>query len=337
MKKHVLLAATFLLSLSAFAGDLFHFSVAPGFGVLNGQIDEYVLAKSSYVEGNKLSELNWEIKNIPYASIKADFWLWETLAVGGQGRYAIPLKSGKMYDRDWRNISTPENYFLFVDFSNDSLTNYSESDNYMNEHWEYSGYLALKTPIINSTNLAFKIQAQYSYYSFTARGGNANYGNKFGLSAYYPVGYVDEDGDPQFTEFSLGKNDVISYEQERIFSWLGVELDTKVIPFTWLRLAAYTAPFIKISGLDTHHLTDMRYLDRTKGQGGLKAEAELSLRFTKHFEIGAMGTYMSIPLTSGETYQKNIISVSKMLLDPNYLGGTSSTLWDATLNATIRW
>lgn len=334
MKRKLIFTALLIAGSSLFASD-FKFSVTPEAGLLNGQINEYVFTKSSQASTDKLSELNWQIKNIPYAQVRSDIWYKNLYTAGGAFRIALPKKSGTMVDRDWINIEYRKTLYDGVDFDNECLTNWSESNNKLDMHYEFSGFLGVKLPLTQKSTLGFSLSGSYSFYSFKATDGKGNYGKSFYLGGKYPVSYVDANGKNQYEEFPF-TGDVISYKQEHILAWLGMDFETNALPFMKLRTAGYIAPLGKIQGLDTHHLKSRNYLDVMKNPVTLKGELELRARFTKRHEAGLFTSINYTPEKKGETYQKRI-SANTFNLDNGYLGGTSNLIWSSTLNYTYRF
>ena len=65
----------FLNSASCFALSIYdaHFSISPLYQLQNGCLNEYVYDTDSSDELYKLSELNWQLKNLSYAGFQSSF------------------------------------------------------------------------------------------------------------------------------------------------------------------------------------------------------------------------------------------------------------------------
>lgn len=61
--KRIISLLFFIVQFSILIAHDFHFSLEPKIGMKRGQINEFVFLKNSFYDDDKLSELNWEIKN----------------------------------------------------------------------------------------------------------------------------------------------------------------------------------------------------------------------------------------------------------------------------------
>ena len=70
--------------------DYLTMKITPDISLLNGTINEYVFSKSCMNANNKLSELVWDIKNVPVFNLTADFDILNFLYTGLKGSFVIP-------------------------------------------------------------------------------------------------------------------------------------------------------------------------------------------------------------------------------------------------------
>ena len=81
------------------------FSVSPLTAYKNGMLGEYVYVKDVNNQEQKLSELDWEIKNL--FLIGADFSVgFEKFIIDLNVLFGIKNQNGKMQDSDWLNYLT---------------------------------------------------------------------------------------------------------------------------------------------------------------------------------------------------------------------------------------
>ena len=266
------------------AFEIFQFSVAPKYGLQNGQLNEYVL----YKNGNKQSELNWEIKNISMLGFNATVG-WEMLLLEADCMWGIPKDSGAMYDSDWLNTS---DYGM--------KTDYSESSNKV----DYLGDLGLRFGVNIKTwsflNIIPYAGISYSRIKYIANGGTYWYGD----NNLYPY------DDPDHSTTGTFSGDVISYERELFNYLVGVKAR-----FSFLKRFAVSADFglsvfTQINSLDHHILKDgmsspAYYLDKMQGFfKSFNLGTEVDVKIWKGLSAGAGFKFVYINQLVGNDYQK---------------------------------
>lgn len=288
----------------AVAFELFQFSVAPKYALQNGQMNEYVL----YTNGNKLSELNWEIQNISLLGFNATMG-WEMLLIEANCIWGFPKDSGQMLDSDWQNTS---NYGM--------KTNYSESSNAV----DYLGDLELRLGLnIKTWDFLHIIPyggISYSRSKFTASGGTYWYGDAESQAVYWygneytshlsEFSNVSYNSDDAITGSLDSYGDVISYERETFNYVLGVK--AKYNFFTRFTVTADigVAVFTQINSVDHHILKDNTsspsyYFD--KMQGFFKSfnfGAEFDVKIWQGLSAGAGGNFVFVNQILGKDYSK---------------------------------
>ena len=322
MKKITSLFAIFL-SLFVFSSEMlanensvFSFNITPQFGFMNGMIREYVIDPECTNTGNKESELDWDIKNIPVISADANLWFWNILYANFNFRAGFPKSSGVMQDYDWLNC------FNWPEDDPTALTNYSISDNQLDSYYSFGSKFG------GSINLPLKIKItpfisfEYEYLCMSSYGGYALYKSKNWTKDYF----VDSDGNAK---------KVISYAQEYNAFMLGLSLQSESIPFTFIRAEYMISPYTAdIKSLDIHNLRYLGFLDKMYGSLMMKGSAELLARISKNHRAGISGFLQYIPFTKGPDYSVKVNSksqpITKYVQEP-VEGGTDRFLWQISL------
>ena len=185
----------------------FSLSVEPLIGIKNGQVNEYVFLKESNYDCDKLSELNWEIKNEFYSGLKLNGGYKNVFLEAGFTA-GFPMECGTMKDSDWLNNNSAS---VTKTSGHDYKTHYSESDNYIDYDISASlktGY-SFKLPELKkiSTKISPFFEFEYQLFKFTAKNGTAWYGNE--TDGYYAAWNDEENRSIKY--FS---GDVISYKRQ---------------------------------------------------------------------------------------------------------------------------
>jgi outer membrane protease len=140
-------------------------------GILYGQAEEIVYRNSQ--SPDYLSQLLWDVKPLAYAGAGLSFTMNELRDAPGfytniSFKAGIPLRTGRMEDRDWLNS---------LDHS--ILTNYSASDNYTTRAFLTDLALGVSIPLKHQDRiLAFlKLEGavSYMYFNWMARDGYYQY------------------------------------------------------------------------------------------------------------------------------------------------------------------
>lgn len=229
----------------------FSLSVEPLLGVKNGQVNEYVFLKESNYDCDKLSELNWEIKNEFYSGLKLNGGYKNVFLEAGFTA-GFPLKCGTMKDSDWLNNNSSE---VKKTSGHDYKTNYSESDNYIDYDISASlktGY-SFKLPELKkiSTKISPFFEFEYQLFKFTAKNGTAWYGSE-------TDGYYAAWNDAKIQYLS---GDVISYKRQNFIFWLGGSIAFNLPKDFSVGAGFKFSPFVYSESIDCHHLRGLYYLD----------------------------------------------------------------------------
>lgn len=232
----------------------FSLSVEPLIGVKNGQVNEYVFLKESNYDCDKLSELNWEIKNEFYSGLKLNGGYKNVFLEAGFTA-GFPLECGTMKDSDWLNNNSSE---VTKTSEHDYKTNYSESDNYIDYDISASlktGY-SFKLPELKkiSTKISPFFEFEYQLFKFTAKNGTAWYGN--GTDGYYAAWNDEENRSIKY--FS---GDVISYKRQNFIFWLGGSIAFNLPKDFSVGAGFKFSPFVYSESIDCHHLRGLYFLD----------------------------------------------------------------------------
>ena len=283
--------AVFLFLTLVFAGkisafEIFKFSVAPKYGLQNGQLNEYVL----YNNGNKLSELNWEIKNISMLGFNATVG-WEMILIETDCMWGFPKESGMMYDSDWQNTS---NYGM--------KTNYSESSNKVDCLGDLGLRLGVNIKTWDFLHIIPYAGIAYSRVKFTANGGTYWYGDKTTTGVSYDVPY----NSPKAKIGNMDKyGDVITYEREIFNYLLGVKAKYNFLERYTVSADFGLAIFTQINSIDNHILRSTKFLDKMQGFfKSFNLGTEFDVKIWKGLSAGAAFKFAYINRLVGNDYKK---------------------------------
>lgn len=229
----------------------FSLSVEPLIGVKNGQVNEYVFLKEPIYDCDKLSELNWEIKNEFYSGLKLNGG-YKNIFLEAGFTAGFPLECGTMKDSDWLNNNSSE---VTKTSGHDYKTNYSESDNYIDYDISASlktGY-SFKLPELKkiSTKISPFFEFEYQLFKFTAKNGTAWYGSE-------TDGYYAAWNDAKIQYLS---GDVISYKRQNFIFWLGGSIAFNLPKDFSVGAGFKFSPFVYSESIDCHHLRGLYFLD----------------------------------------------------------------------------
>lgn len=291
MKKLLLSFAVAVLSLPIFAVNLkdFSLSVEPLFGMKWGQIDEYVYQKNSAGNYQKLSELNWPIKNMFSIGLNVQGGFKK---IKGKLHFStlIPGESGIMEDSDWMDLT-------------DVKTTYSKSENRITQAYDFSAQLKYEFQPIQQIKLSPLFEFEYKTISFEARNGYGWYGHKV-----YP--HVSWD-DPKAPYNPKGTLCGIDYKRDVTQFFIGY--DFEYMPIKKLRLCQsfLISPYSYTVSYDTHY-SDMAstkgtdYADLVKFYfSRLKISTGCYYILNSYFEFGLNLSFFYSFENTGTNYQKN--------------------------------
>lgn len=232
----------------------FSLSVEPLIGVKNGQVNEYVFLKEPIYDCDKLSELNWEIKNEFYSGLKLNS-SYKNVFLEAGFTAGFPLKCGTMKDSDWLNNNSAS---VTETSGHNYKTNYSESDNYIDYDISASlkaGY-SFKLPELKKigTKISPFFEFEYQLFKFTAKNGTAWYGSE--TDGYYAA--WNNEGKRSIKYFS---GDVISYKRQNFIFWLGGSIAFNLPKDFSVGAGFKFSPFVYSESIDCHHLRGLYFLD----------------------------------------------------------------------------
>ena len=214
------------------------FSISPVTAYKNGMLGEYVYVKDVNNQEQKLSELDWEIRNL--FSLGLDFQIdFKKFTLDAGITFGISNHNGKMQDSDWLNFITAYDFI-------DPLvkTTYSVSD------------LEYKKAINADFNFIYKLfdDKKFSllpyfcvnidYSDFFASNGHGWYGN----ASNPPVKWDS----PEALYYAPGELGCISYTRQTYLTFIGIKNRSTFDKF-FFELDLAVSPFVYITSLDIHY------------------------------------------------------------------------------------
>lgn len=233
----------------------FSLSVEPLIGIKNGQVNEYVFLKEPIYDCDKLSELNWEIKNEFYSGLKLNGGYKNVFLEAGFTA-GFPIKCGTMEDSDWLNNNISAS--VTETSGHNYKTNYSESDNYIDYDISASlktGY-SFKLPELKKISIKISpfFEFEYQLFKFTAKNGTGWYGN---ITDGYYAAWNDEEN----RSIKYFSGDVISYKRQNFIFWLGGSITFNLPKDFSVGAGFKISPFVYSESIDCHHLRGLYFLD----------------------------------------------------------------------------
>lgn len=278
----------------------FSFSVEPFFGMKWGNLDELVYQKDSNGEYYKLSELNWQIKNMALLGANAGIG-YKRLKGKLHFSALIPASSGIMKDSDW------------LDSSDTSMkTNFSKSENEIEQAFEISAQISLEFNPIYPLKIAPVFGIGYKTISFKARNGEGWYGN--GISNERANGTIGNNvswDDPNAIYYEPGKLFGLDYKREAKQIFAGFALEFEPIPIIRVCQTMLISPYTYTVSYDTHYTNQAStsgtdYADEvffvfSRLKSATAVYYVLNERFEFGFEISAFYAFEQ----SGDSFQKS--------------------------------
>jgi outer membrane protease len=265
-------AAFFALALFAVTATARAAPIAIAFGlttgVISGQAEEIVYRNPRY--SDKLSQLLWDIDALPYAGFSLDAAAaptagpW-TIHAHAAIKFAAPMKTGNMEDRDWKYTPGKLSEYSIHQNNTQSATLGAASAGVA---WTITPAIALRAA------LAYK----YIDYAFTATGGTYSY-----RAPSPPI------------------ETVVAYSQ----TWHILTPALSLIAHAGPRLAAEATlkitPLVWCTAVDKHLLTDATYTDAMTGLIYISPSAAVSYTPIPPITITATASYTSITGARGDT------------------------------------
>ena len=262
------------------------FSIGVSFGMLNGRAQEIVYMNSE--TDNKLSELLWDLKPLPYIGLDIKYsWLkpknkWGIFA-NGLIKFGIPGKTGVMEDRDWLISSNPN-----------WLTNYSVHDNKTESAMLMDFNLGVSFLIFQKFLLKPYFSYHYMHFSWTASGGSILYPMKYD---YIKGEYIDG-------HIYLKPINICTYEQTwHIFS-PGISFYGEFNRFFDIEVLFEVTQLIWCLAKDNHIGKNWLITDNPKYGVFIEPSVLFSYKPTNHFVLSLSFTYRDINKSRGDTLYK---------------------------------
>jgi len=285
-----------------------HLVLEPLFGIKNGAVGEYV-----YSNDTKLSELDWDIKDIWYAGMNSTVTYKRfNFLFGIQGAFA--KASGDISDSDWKNL-------------NDTKTNYSISDNSIKNDITVQFEISFDFRPVSFLIIRPAAGFDYEHRKFQADNGTAWYGNKTNgvYSAY-------DSTDRTVKTFT---STVITYEQQYYIYWLGATISCE--PFRNLHFSALGAvsPYFSTESVDHHVLTGYYFKDEPEGSfSAFKAAFSVSYDITPKLSFCLTCYTAQSKIIRGSTYYKT--SANGTYIKDSAEAGASFKYYGASLSVKFQ-
>lgn len=343
MKKRIITALILSLTCSAFAGITFQqdqqgyqaekfLSVNPVFGFKNGTLGEYVFltdpAKASdtgKVTDDKLSYLEWQIKNEFYAGLNIDA-SFKKIYVGASLNLGFPGKSGKVFDSDWLNIQKEDGNGIITATKEQQSwkTSFSKHDNQL----DYDFFTHIKAGYTFEPLSFFKIVPSaglsYSRIKFTAKDGPYWYG-EFKDTCYEKYTTA--------TKSVTGNGIALEYQREQTAMLLGVNFLFNTPFKTVFNLGINSYPFVYTFNRDNHHGTNVTYVDICSDFFPMwNFSLDVSYQVTTHISVNLWGSYTMLNPIRGNAYE-NQLNGNSYTRQTGVKGGADSNSFEISLGA----
>lgn len=228
-----------------------------GVGLLNGQSQE-----KAYDDGEKLSQLNWDIKQVPTLHLGLTYHAQDWLTLDVRGWTRMNGGNSHMKDYDWLGAE------------GSGWTDYSDHpDTRLKNAWQAE--FAATAWSIKREDLALGVMAGYqrSQFDWQARGGSYIYSSK--------EGFRDQSG-----EFPAGQKG-ISYQQTYATPFLGLVGLYNLQNWTLEGRFKYSQ-WVKARDFDTHHMRGLTFAGHNGNTGRMQSLAlGLSYSFNPTFTVKA--------------------------------------------------
>lgn len=308
------LAQFFALAYAQMTPDAdINFSAGFSFGVMNGEINEYVEDENHY--NNHMSQLDWDIKNIKIADINTDILIERTLLIKTDIRFGFAGESGFMQDYDWLNpVSWPKDPL-------EELTNYSKHTNILTKYYKISETLGVNLYLPLRITLTPFMMFEKEEIDFDGIDGYSLYKSN------------------NWEEKSFSGN-VISYQQDTKMLFFGLALNFMPFHRAGLQISGAISPKITdVDAIDRHRLTRVAYWDHV--YKGTMYKAQTSLYFNAYkWRFNLNGEIYYLPEATGFTSQARLDSEGNVLNEFSGNigdGGTSRFLQIYSLTAIYRF
>ena len=273
-------------------------------GFMNGLIKEYVFSPTTiyyYEEGKqisefikdfKMSELDWEIKNLPILNFSSDFDILKYVYTGFTASIGIPGIYGNMQDYDWLNPFYSD--WMYDDpYEN---TNYSCHDNKLDKYINFSFLLGGNINLPKDIKISLFAGYHFDYFCFTGYDG-------------YTI-YKSED----FEQKDMEKGRVISYRVDTNTLLFGLKTVVDSIPRTRIAAGLYVSPgMASLNAFDFHYRNGDKYSqygnaywDKSEGAWQIQADLSIQYKFNYHHKLGLYGNLYYVPTSKSTTFTKRL-------------------------------
>lgn len=246
MNKKIIITAVLFFSLNIiYSESKFKLNLEQSFGFKNGHLGEYALVKEPNYSDDKLSYLNWEVKNQFYTNIALN-GSYKDLLFSSDFSVSLPGYCGKMEDSDWWN-NLYDNHPA-ADPTKDYKTHFSVHDNYLDYDFSFSEELSYKFNISQRFILAPKLSFEYSNIKFSGKDGEGWHGKvKSENGSSYRTEYTSDEIDHLYWSGT-----VIEYNRIQYSLWTGVNLNFYASNFCF-NLGFDISPYTYTYNEDNHH------------------------------------------------------------------------------------
>lgn len=274
MKKKFVLCLILLCSSSLFGFEWksVNLEIQPTYTLENGVYNEFVYQYDNDGNEQKLSELNWNLKNISNFGTAITIG-YKYINLSGDFSISIPKRSGFMFDSDWQDTS---------DYS--KKTNYSISENTLLTNYKTNVFLSGNFKLSNDFSFLPYLNFCYTYTSFS---GNNAYG-WYGDSSYPMVAWDS----PEAIYYEKGILCGIDYSRANYYFNLGTKYECKPIQSVSLAFDLGITIYSLTKSIDTHFSNHTKtegnsYYDVMSGWlTGCKLGLDGTFSFNKHFIAG---------------------------------------------------
>ena len=284
----------------------------------NGVINEYVFQEECKNTDHKVSQLDWDVKNIPVFKGKAELNLLKFLHTEICGSVAVPKSSGNMQDYDWMNSVPPDRYSYWIYDDPTELTNYSKHDNELIKYMTFSAALGANISLPAKITLTPMAEYYYEFISFDGKNGYKSYKSD------------------NWKEFEFERK-VISYKQEMNDFLLGLAVKVETLPMMFFYADFFISPqSLSLTAIDYHYY-GIAFLDQFKNIWQLQAKTAAQYVFNKYHRAGLSTSIQYIPTSYGTNKDRPINEDGSFLPNSSWrttdiTSGTGRFLWNIGLN-----
>lgn len=215
------------------------FTLSPEFSLKNGTINEFSYIESPNGQLDKLSELNWELKNNINLGAKANIE-FNKFDFEFSCLFGIPKESGTLKDSDWKNFDSNYNINPFL------KTNYSKSQNKITYDTDIT--FLVDYNIYSNTYIYCKpfIAFNYSKTQFYAKDGIGWYGDKNSTGLTYDSAW--DSSDARYIDSLLP----IEYSNTKYTLFLGLKTSFWITSDCFISSDMGISAFVYVDSLDAH-------------------------------------------------------------------------------------